>query len=141
VNYLRNNSIHISTHNRKEKEWDLKVIGFFTNLFPAQMSIEYSTKIVSNIIKNPQKQQHTPKFKIKPIIMRTSTGQANLTVRTYSIEVKAQDTREMMTTLRENRVPEIFVPIQMKYINKEAFNNALKYVSQKQENTWTIVLN
>jgi hypothetical protein len=29
----------------------------------------------------------------------------------------------------------------MKYINKEAFNKALKYVSQKQENTWTILLN
>jgi hypothetical protein len=62
--------------------------------------------------------------------MRTSTGQAILTARTYSIEVKAQDTREMMTILRENTVPGIFVPIQMNYINTEAFDKALKYVSQ-----------
>jgi hypothetical protein len=53
INYLRNNIIHISTHNWKEEEWDLKVIGFLTYLFPAQMSIEYSTKIVSNRIKIP----------------------------------------------------------------------------------------
>jgi hypothetical protein len=46
-----------------------------------------------------------------------------------------------MTILRENTVPGIFVPIQMKYINKEAFDKALEYVFQKQENTWTIVLN
>jgi hypothetical protein len=125
----------------KNKNGILKLSGFFTNLFPAQMSIEYSTKIVSNMIKNPQKQQRTPKFRIKPTIMRTSTGQANLTVRTYSIEFKAQDTREMMTILRENTVPGIFLPIQMKFINKEAFDKTFKYVSQKQDNTWTIVLN
>jgi hypothetical protein len=28
MNYLRNNGIHISTHNWKEEEWDLKVIDF-----------------------------------------------------------------------------------------------------------------
>jgi hypothetical protein len=28
MKYLHNNGIHISTHNRKEEEWDLNVIGF-----------------------------------------------------------------------------------------------------------------
>jgi hypothetical protein len=53
MNYLRINYIHISIHNQKEEEWVLKVIGFFTNLYPEQMPIEYSTNIISEMIKNP----------------------------------------------------------------------------------------
>jgi hypothetical protein len=97
MEYLRSNNIHISIHNWKEEEWDLKVLGFFTHLHPGKMTIEYFTKIVSNMIKSPKKYQSIPKFRIKPIIMRTSTNPTNLSVRTYAIEVKAQESREMMS--------------------------------------------
>jgi hypothetical protein len=110
INYLHNNNTHISIRNWKDEEWDLKVIGIFTNLYPGQMSIKYSTKIISRMIKSPRKQQHNPKFRIKPTIMRTSTGHENFSVRTYSIEVKAQDSREMMTIFRETSLQAYLYP-------------------------------
>jgi hypothetical protein len=63
--------------------------------------------------------------------MRTSNSPTNLSVRTYAIEVKAQESHEMMTILKENIAPEIFVPVQLKFINKIAFDKALIYLSQK----------
>jgi hypothetical protein len=141
MEYLRSNNIHVSIHNWKEEEWDLKVLGFFTHLHPGKMPIEYCTKIVSNMIKSPKKHQRIPKFRIKPIIMITSTSPTNLSVRTYAIEVKAQDSREMMSILKENIAPGIFLPVQLKFINKIAFDKALIYISQKQDTTWTVVVN
>jgi hypothetical protein len=73
--------------------------------------------------------------------MITSTRYTNLSVRTYAIEVKAQDSREMMSILKENIAPGIFVPVQLKFINKIAFDNALIYVLQKEDTKWTIVVN
>jgi hypothetical protein len=93
------------------------------------------------MIKSPKKHQHIPKFRIKPIIMRTSTCPTNLSVRTYAIEVKAQASREIMSILKENIAPGFFVTLQLKFINKIASDKALVYISQKQDTKWTIVVN
>jgi hypothetical protein len=73
--------------------------------------------------------------------MRTSTCPTNLSVRTYAIEVKAQESREMMSILKGNITPGIFVPIQLINFNKIAFEKVLFLISQKHDTTWTIVVN
>jgi hypothetical protein len=62
--------------------------------------------------------------------MRTSTCPKNLSVRTYEIEVKAQESQDMMSISKENIAPGNFVPVQLKFINKIVFDKALIYISQ-----------
>jgi hypothetical protein len=73
--------------------------------------------------------------------MRTSSSSTYLSVRTYAIEVKAQESGEMMSISKENIAPGIFVHVQLKFINKIAFDKAFFYISKKQDTTWNIVMN
>jgi hypothetical protein len=97
MEYLRRNYIHVSIHNWKRGRVGPESSWLLHTSSSRKMPIEYCTKIVSNMIKSPKKHQHIPKFRIKPIIMRASTSPTNLSVRTYAIKVKAQDSREMMS--------------------------------------------
>jgi hypothetical protein len=69
-------------------------------MHPGLMSVDYSTKIISNMIKAPKKLKRTPKCQIKPKLMRTQVGNANLSMRVYAIEVKTQYSRDLMTILK-----------------------------------------
>jgi hypothetical protein len=56
----------------------------------------------------------------------------------YGIEVKKQDIKEMISILKENTSPGIFIPFKIKYINQESYNKALSHIAFKQDSTWVI---
>jgi hypothetical protein len=60
------------------------------------------------------------------------------TAHVYGMEVKTQDTKDIIAILKENTNPGIFIPFQMKYINQEAYNKASSHIAFKQDNTWVI---
>jgi hypothetical protein len=122
MDYLKHNNIRISKHNWQEEEWDMSVIGFFTHVFPANMPVDYATKLVGKDLKSPIKFQTVPKFRIIPIPVMINNLKQPTTVHVYGMEVKTQDVKDMTTILKENTNPEIFIPFQMKYINQEAYN-------------------
>jgi hypothetical protein len=62
--------------------------------------------------------------------MRASTSPKNLSIRTYAMQVKAQESREMMSILKESFVPGFIVSVQLKFIKKIALDKALLYISQ-----------
>jgi hypothetical protein len=62
MDYLKPNNIRISKHNWQEEEWDMSVIGFFTHVFPANIPVDYATKLVGRDLKSPVKFQTVPKF-------------------------------------------------------------------------------
>jgi hypothetical protein len=61
-----------------------------------------------------------------------------ITVYVFGIEVKTQDVKDMVSILKENTNPGVFIPFQIKYINQEAFNKALSHTAFKPDNTWVI---
>jgi hypothetical protein len=122
MDYLKHNNIRISKHNRQEEERDMSVIGFFTHVLPSIMPVEYATKLVGKDLKHPVKFQTVPKFRIIPIPVKLKHLKQPKTVHVYGIEVKTQDITDMISILKENTNPGIFIPFQMKYINQEAYN-------------------
>jgi hypothetical protein len=138
MDYLKHNNIRISKHNWQEEEWDMSVIVFFTDVFPANMPVDYATKLVGRDLKSPVKFQTVPKFRIIPIPVKINNLKQPTTVHVYGMEVKSQDIKDMTSTLKENTNPGIFIPFQMKYINQEAYNKALSHIVFKQDNTWVI---
>jgi hypothetical protein len=116
----------------------MSVTGFFTHVFPANMPVDYATKLVGRDLKSPVKFQTVPKFRIIPIPVRINNLKQPTTVHVNGIEVKTQDIKDMTSILKENTNPGIFIPFQMKYINQEAYNKALSHIAFKQDNTWVI---
>jgi hypothetical protein len=69
----------------------MSVIGFFTHVFPANMPVDYATKLVARDLKSPIKFQTVPKFRIIPIPVRINNLKQPTTVHVYGMEVKTQD--------------------------------------------------
>jgi hypothetical protein len=136
--YLKHNNIWISKHNWQEEEWDMSVIGVFTHVFPSIMPVDYATKFVGRDLKRPVKFQTVPNFWIIPIPIRINHLKQPTTAHVYGMEVKTQDTKDIIAILKENTNPGIFIPFQMKYINQEAYNKASSHIAFKQDNTWVI---
>jgi len=140
MDFLRNNRIIMTRHEWKEDEWDLKFIGFFTNIYPATMISEYATKVVSNMLENPVQNQSIPDFRIKPIPVRIKNKGEVVGTSAFGLEVKSGDVKEMTALIKENSSPGTFMPFQMKQINGEAYNKAVEYVASRNTNIWTIVV-
>jgi hypothetical protein len=102
------------------------------------MPVNYATKLVSKDLKRPVKFQTVPKFRIISIPVRLNHSKKPTTVYVYGIEVKIHDIKDMISILKENTHPGIFIPFQMKYVNQEAYNKAVSYMVFKQDNTWVI---
>jgi hypothetical protein len=62
MDYLKHNNIRISKHNWQEEEWDMSIVGVFTDVFPSIMPVDYATKLVGRDLKRPVKFQTVPKF-------------------------------------------------------------------------------
>jgi hypothetical protein len=114
----------------------MSVIGFFTHVIPSTMPVEYATKLVGKDLKHPVKFKTVPKFQIIPTPVRLKHLKQPTTVYVYVIEVKTQDIKDMVSILKENTNPGVFIPFQLKYINQEAFNKVLSYIPFKQDKTW-----
>ena len=140
MEFLRTNRITISKHEWQEEEWDLKVVGFFTNIYPATMTSEYGTKIISNSLKTPVHKQKLPNFRIKSIPVRIKTKGGTVATSAFGLEVRSSDVKELNTVIKENLKPGVFVPFQMKQVNEGAYNKAVEYVASRNTNIWTIVL-
>jgi hypothetical protein len=134
MDYLKHNNIRISKHNWQEEEWNMSVIGVFIHVFPSIMPVDYVTKLVGRDLKRPVKFKIVPKFRIIPIPVRINHLKQPTKVHVYGMDCKTQDIKVMITILKENTNPGIFIPFQMKYINQEAYNKALtKCTSHKQK--------
>jgi hypothetical protein len=131
MEYLKHSNIRISKHNWQEEEWDMSVIGFFTHVLPSTMPVEYATKLVGKDLKHLVKFQTVPKFWIIPIPVRLKHLKHPTTVYVYGIEVKTQDIKDMVSILKENINPGVFITFQLKYINQETFNKALPHIAFK----------
>lgn len=140
MDFLRTNRIMMTKHEWQEEDWDLKVIGFFTNIYPASMTSEYGTKIVSNILKNPVHNQKTPNFRIKSVPVRSKSKGGSVTTAAFGLEVRSCDVRQMTSVIKENSTPGTFVPFQMKQVNEIAYSKAVEYVASRNKNIWTIVI-
>jgi hypothetical protein len=70
MDYLKHNNIRISKHNWQEEEWDMSVIGFFTHVFPANMPVDYATKLVGRDLKSPVKFQTVPTYESEIIDLK-----------------------------------------------------------------------
>jgi hypothetical protein len=44
----------------------------------------------------------------------------------------------MTTILKENFDPGVYIPFQMKYLNRETYNKYLTYIASKQNSIWNI---
>lgn len=140
MEYLQNHNVRINAHDWKEDEWDFKMLGFLTQVYPSAMSNEYATKIISTQLKLPVKKQKAPHFRIKSFPIKSTSKENNLKTKVFGIEVRTKDAKMMETVLKDNIAPGAFVPFRMKTINEEAYNKAIRYVAGKNENTWTILL-
>jgi hypothetical protein len=56
----------------------------------------------------------------------------------YNIEVTKHDIKDMVSILKENTHPGIFILFQVKYVNQEAYNKAVSHMVFKQDNIWVI---
>jgi hypothetical protein len=137
LDFLKQHSIQLSHHTWQEDEWNTKVIGFFTNVFPKAMNSEYATKIISHAFKSINHHTKVPKFRLQNISIRIN----NIHTRAYGLEVKTEDVKNMMTTIKSTISPGNFVPFHMRSVNPEAFEKAVRYVTSKSENTWSFLIN
>ena len=129
--------MHLSQHDWQEDEWNTRVIGFFTMVFPKAMNTEYATNVVSNKFKSNKHHTKVPTSCLQNIPLCTK----NINTRVYGLEVKAKDVKTMMTAIKSNVSPGNFVPFHLRSVNEEAFEKELNYVTSKKENTWSFQIN
>lgn len=141
MQFLRQHSIQLTSHEWTEDDWDTKVIGFFTQVFPSCMNAEYATKIVNQSLKNTTKRVKAPLFRLQTIPMKAIEGQSHYRTRVFGLEVKSQEVKAMMESIKSSVAPGGFVPFQLRRTNEPAYHKALKYVASKNENTWKILIN
>jgi hypothetical protein len=72
--------------------------------------------------------------------MKVVEGQSQYRTRVFGLEVKSQDVKAMMESIKSSVSPGDFVPFQLRRTNETAFHKAVKYVTSKNENTWKILV-
>ena len=137
LDFLKQHSMHLSQHDWQEDEWDTRVIGFFTTVFPKAMNKEYATKIVTRDLHKNKHNTKIPTFRLQNLPMRGP----GMYTRAYGLEVKAEDVRAMMTAIKSNISPGNFVPFHLRSVDETAFNKAVSFINKKNENTWSFVIN
>jgi hypothetical protein len=139
MEFLKLHSAQITSHEWLEEDWDTKVIGFFTQVYPSCMTNEYATKIVNNYFGQlKSKAKAYPLLRLQVIPMKV---EKSFTTKVFGLEVKAADIRNMMEASKTVFPPGTFVPFHLRNTNEEAFQTAIKYIASKNENTWTIKVN
>jgi hypothetical protein len=141
MDFLRQHSIQLTNHEWTEDDWDTKVIGFFTQVFPSCMNAEYATKIVNKSLGNSNKRLKVPLFRLQSIPVKGVENQSHYKTRVFGLEVKSQEVKNMMEVIKSSISPGDFVPFNLRRTNEPAYHKALKYVTSKNENTWKILIN
>ena len=141
MDFLRQHSIHLTKHEWLEEDWDTKTIGFFTQIFPSSMTNEYATKVINRIFSQNASKTSVPHFRIQTIPMRSTTSKTPYNTRVFGLEVKSQDVRSMMQAIKNSIPPGEFISFHLRSVDEAAYHNAIKYVTAKNVNTWTIVVN
>jgi hypothetical protein len=72
--------------------------------------------------------------------VRIKTKGGTVATSAFGLEVRSADVKELITVIKENLKPGVFVPFQMKQVNEGAYNKAVEYVASRNTNIWTIVL-
>ena len=129
--------MHLTQHDWQEDDWDTRVIGFFTTVFPKAMHQEYATKVVTNEFLKNRHSIKIPTFRLQNIPLSIK----EVHTRVYGLEVKSADVREMMAAIKSNISPGSFIQFHMRSINEDAFEKAAKYVASKNVNTWSFMIN
>jgi hypothetical protein len=141
MDFLQHHSIQLTKHEWLEEDWDTKTIGFFTQVFPSGMTNEYATKVVSKSFNHALSRHLVPHFRIQSIPMRVTDSKTVCNTRVFGLEVKSQDVRSMMQAIKLTIPPGEFIFFHLRSVDESAYNTAIKYVTVKNSNTWTIVVN
>ena len=142
MDFLKLHSAQITSHEWLEEDWDTKVVGFFTQVYPSCMTNEYATKVVTNYFGHlKSKAKAPPLLRLQSIPMRVDLKTHSFQTRVFGLEVKSSDVRNMMEATKTAFPPGTFVPFQLRSTNEEAFQTAIKHIASKNENTWTIKVN
>jgi hypothetical protein len=102
MDFLRQHSIQLTNHECTEDDWDTKVIGFFTQVFPSCMNAEYATKIVNKSLGNSNKRLKVPLFRLQSIPMKVVENQSRNKTRVFGLEVKSQEFKTMMEVIKSS---------------------------------------
>ena len=86
IDFLKQHSMHLSQHDWQEDEWNTRVIGFFTTVFPKAMNTEYATKVVSKEFKSNKHHTKVPTFRLQNIPLRTK----DINTRVYGLESQSR---------------------------------------------------
>jgi hypothetical protein len=135
MDFLRKHSTQLTNHEWTEDDWDTKVIGFFTQVFPSCRNAEYATKIVNKSLGNSNKRLKVPLFRLQSIPMKVEEDQSHYKTRVFGLEVKSQEVKTMMEAIKSLVSPGDFVPFHLRRTNEAVYHKALKYVTSKNENT------
>ena len=82
-----------------------------------------------------------PHFRIQTIPMRSTTSKTPYNTRVFGLEGKSQDVRSMMQAITNTIPPGEFISFHLRSVDEAAYHKAIKYVTAKNVNTWTIVVN
>lgn len=74
------------------------------------MTNKYGTKVVSKLLKSPINKQRAPVFRIKTVPVRAKAGNSIVSTNAFGLEVCRSEARAMVTVIKENIQPGIFVP-------------------------------
>jgi hypothetical protein len=136
---LKANNAYITTHEWIPEVWDVRTIGFITNLSPAHhpksLAVEY--------VNDQTKQDNTmPQFRLKHTTIRSVINNTPIRVPVYAIEVQTKDVRKAEKVLfKTANQPDSYISFRMKAMNPTAFKHAVAMVAQFQNDLRTIVIN
>ena len=105
------------------------------------MTNEYAAKVVSRSFNHAASRHLVPHFRIQSIPMRVTDSKTVYNTRVFGLEVKSQDVRTMMQAIKLSIPPGEFISFHLRSVDESAYNTAIKYVTVKNTNTWTIVVN
>jgi hypothetical protein len=94
------------------------------------MNSDYAMKIVFQSIKSPKQHQKTPEFRLKSTLIIKASASTSEPTTSKSFN---KNSVAIMAILKQNIIAEEFIPFHKKYINKEAYDIALIYISSQQE--------
>jgi hypothetical protein len=110
---LRQKVLQLTSHDWTEDDWDTKVIGFFTQVFPFCMTAEYASKIVFQSLKSTTMRLKVPLFRLQSIPLKVIEDQPHYRTRVFGLEVKSHEVNTMMEAIKFPVSPGEVVPFQL----------------------------
>jgi hypothetical protein len=138
INFLKDHEMKIADHEWKPEDWNTSVIGFLPQYSQLYFTKTYASQRMTELLKPPLA---APEFQVKPIQIANELLGKQLVLQVYAIKVQRDNFFQANKLFNAKATsPEDFVSFRLQQVNPKAFNHAVAFAAQIQNDSRMIII-